>query len=207
MNIAEEMWTKLASKRYREEFALSVLKRSVAFQIKTLRKKHCGSQAILAERAKLTQGVVSRAEDQDYGNLTFNTVGRIAGGLDMAFVGKFVSFSDLVRYFDELSERRLASIPTFEEEAEPPSFESRKRHKKIPSDERGLGTALRVMTGGQSNPRSSAVNSPRLPSKQLELDLLPGNVRRMPQREARPSSMDAIRPTEKQRRELWSCSM
>lgn len=113
----ENIWRKLANKEYRESYALSLLKRSVAFQIKTLRKKHCGSQAILAERSHLTQGVVSRAEDQDYGNLTFNTVGRIAAGLDMAFIGRFAPFSDLVKFSEGLSEGALEHIPRFEEEA------------------------------------------------------------------------------------------
>jgi hypothetical protein len=117
MNTFEDIWRKLAkSKKYREEFALSLLKRSVPFQVKILRKKHCGSQAVLAERAKLTQGVVSRAEDQDYGNLTFNTIGRIAAGLDMAFIGKFVPFSEFTKFSLNLSEEEFATIPTFEEE-------------------------------------------------------------------------------------------
>jgi len=112
-----DIWRKLAkSKKYREQFALSLLKRSVPLQISALRKRRCGSQAVLAERANLTQGVVSRAEDQEYGNLTFNTVGRIAAGLDMAFIGKFVPFSELVTYSLELSEDEFANIPVFEEE-------------------------------------------------------------------------------------------
>ncbi len=82
MTTFEDVWRRLhQGKKYREQFALAFLKRSVPFQVKTLRKKHCGSQAILAERSGVTQGVVSRAEDQDYGNLTLNTIGRIAGGL------------------------------------------------------------------------------------------------------------------------------
>jgi hypothetical protein len=64
----------------------------------------------------LTQGVVSRAEDQDYGNLTFNTIGRIAAGLDMAFIGRFVPFSDLVKFAEELSESEFKGVPTFAEE-------------------------------------------------------------------------------------------
>jgi transcriptional regulator with XRE-family HTH domain len=112
----EDIWRKLSHKKYREQYALALLKRSVAFQVKTLRKKHCGSQAILAERSHLTQGVVSRAEDQDYGNLTFNTVGRIAAGLDMAFVGKFVPWSELAKFSRDLSEDEFANIPTFDEE-------------------------------------------------------------------------------------------
>jgi len=111
-----DIWRKLSHRKYREQYALSLLKRSVAFQIKTLRKKHCGSQAILAERSQLTQGVVSRAEDQEYGNLTFNTVGRIAAGLDMAFIGKFVPWSELAKFSRDLSEDQFANIPTFEEE-------------------------------------------------------------------------------------------
>lgn len=116
MNIFESMWRKLSQKGYREQYALSFLKRSVAFQIKTLRKKHCGSQAVLAERSHLTQGVVSRAEDQEYGNLTFNTVGRIAAGLDMAFIGRFVPWSELASFAEDLSEREFTRIPLFEEE-------------------------------------------------------------------------------------------
>jgi transcriptional regulator with XRE-family HTH domain len=116
INISKDFWSKLSNKKYREHFATAFLKRSVAFQIKTLRKQHCGSQAVLAERSRVTQGVVSRAEDPDYGNLTFNTVGRIAGGLDMAFIGKFVPFSELARFAENLSEDQFATIPTFEQE-------------------------------------------------------------------------------------------
>jgi hypothetical protein len=113
----DDIWWKLSkSKKYRESYALSLLKRSVAFQIKTLRKKYFGSQVELAEAAGITQGVVSRAEDQDYGNLTLNTVGRIAGGFDMAFIGRFVPFSDLARFSINLSEEQFTNIQTFKEE-------------------------------------------------------------------------------------------
>jgi hypothetical protein len=112
----KNVWRKLSNKKYREQYALSFLKRSVAFQIKTLRRKHCGSQSVLAERSALTQGVVSRAEDQEYGNLTFNTVGRIAAGLDMAFIGRFVPFGELIRFSEGLSEDEFKVIPPFDEE-------------------------------------------------------------------------------------------
>jgi hypothetical protein len=131
MNIFfSDLWKKLSDKKYREHYALSLLKRSVAFQIKTLRKKHCGSQAVLAERAELTQGVVSRAEDQDYGNLTFNTVGRIAAGLDMAFIGKFVPFSELAKFSQYLSEDEFTRVPTFEQEKAPREKRHRFRNRR-----------------------------------------------------------------------------
>ena len=117
MTTFEDVWRKLSkNKKYREQYALSLLKRSVPFQIKTLRKKYFGSQADLAQAAGITQGVVSRAEDQDYGNLTLNSVGRIASGFDVAFIGRFVPFSELVRFSLDLSEEEFRNIPTFEEE-------------------------------------------------------------------------------------------
>jgi transcriptional regulator with XRE-family HTH domain len=113
---SDATWEKLAkSKRYREEFVGAALKRSIPFQIRALRKKLEVSQAQLAERANITQGVISRAEDPNYGNLTFNTVIRIAAGFDLAFVGQFVPFSELVKWLENLSEDQF-DIPTFKEQ-------------------------------------------------------------------------------------------
>ena len=69
----------------------------------------------LARLAGVSHGVISRAEDSDYGNLTFNTVLRIAAGLDVAFVGRLVPFAELARWFDNLSEKSV-QVPTFDEE-------------------------------------------------------------------------------------------
>lgn len=108
--------SKLASsKEYREAFVAAFLKRYIPFQIRTIRQKREMSQQQLAEASKVTQGVISRAEDPDYGNLTLNTVLRIAGGFDLAFVGKFVRFSELVTIVDQLSEESL-DLPSFAEE-------------------------------------------------------------------------------------------
>jgi transcriptional regulator with XRE-family HTH domain len=110
--------SKLASsKEYREAFVAAFLKRYIPFQIRTIRKHREMSQQQLADASKLTQGVISRAEDSDYGNLTFNTVLRIAAGFDLVFVGKFVRFSELVGIVGEMSEESLA-LPSFSEECE-----------------------------------------------------------------------------------------
>lgn len=74
------------------------------------------SQDDLAQAAGLTQGVISRAEDQDYGNLTVNTILSIAEGLDVAFVGRFVPFSELDRWYVNLSQETM-KVPSFEEES------------------------------------------------------------------------------------------
>jgi transcriptional regulator with XRE-family HTH domain len=106
-----------SSKEYREAFVSAFLKRYIPFQIHTIRNKKNMSQKKLAEAAKVTQGVISRAEDPDYGNLTFNTVLRIAAGFDLAFVGRFVRFSELLKLADGMTEKSL-ELPGFVEECE-----------------------------------------------------------------------------------------
>lgn len=116
MSTQSILWGKLAaSKQYREEFVASQVKQGIPFQIHAMRKAVPMSQEELAERSQLTQGVVSRAEDPDYGNLTLNTIIRIAAGFDVAFIGNFVPFSDLVDWFENLSEDSVR-VETFEEE-------------------------------------------------------------------------------------------
>ncbi len=80
----------------------------------------------LATRAKIAQGVVSRAADPEYGNLTLNTIIRIAAGFDIAFLGKFVPFSELDRWFENLSEE--PDIKAFSEEDE--EFEAQQGSKR-----------------------------------------------------------------------------
>jgi len=111
----DKLWRKLAkSKKYREEFVAAQVKRGIPFQIRALLKQTGFSQEELATRSGLTQGVVSRAANLDYGNLTLNTIIRIAAGFDVAFIGKFVPFSELASWFTELSES--SRVSTFAEE-------------------------------------------------------------------------------------------
>lgn len=116
MSTFSNVWRKLStSKEYRSAFVTAQFKRLVPFQIRTLRKQRGWSQEQLAENCKLTQGVISRAEDSDYGNLTVNTILRIADGFDVAFIGRFVPFSELDEWFADLSEEKVQA-PSFEEE-------------------------------------------------------------------------------------------
>jgi transcriptional regulator with XRE-family HTH domain len=109
-------WRQLASSReFREEFSALQLKRGVAFQIRALLRKRGWTQGRLAEESKLTQGVVSRAQNPDYGKLTINTLNRIANGFDIAFIGAFVPFSELVEWFENLSEQ-IGEVEPFEKE-------------------------------------------------------------------------------------------
>jgi transcriptional regulator with XRE-family HTH domain len=119
VSIFKKLWEKFsASKRYREEFVAAQVKRGIPLQLRFLMKKAALSQAELARRSGLTQGVVSRAADPEYGNLTVNTLVRIAAGLDMAFVGKWVPFSELGKWFIDLSEESMAVKPFTVEDKE-----------------------------------------------------------------------------------------
>lgn len=114
--IFEQIWRKLAaSKRYREQFVAAQAKRAIPFQLRALMKKKGLSQEKLADQSKLTQGVISRAADPNYGNLTINTIVKIANGLDVAYLGIFVPFSELAKWFSNFSEDSV-QVMSFEEE-------------------------------------------------------------------------------------------
>jgi transcriptional regulator with XRE-family HTH domain len=85
----------------------------IPLQIRVLRKQREWSQAQLAQESKLTQGVISRAEDPEYGNLTVNTLVKIGAGFDCAFVGRFVPFSELGRWYTNIENERVLEVDSF----------------------------------------------------------------------------------------------
>lgn len=116
MKSTDRLWTKLRNKKYREAFVSEQARRVIPFQIRAIMRKRDISQQELAKKSGLTQGVISRAANPTYGKMTLNTVIRVAAGFDMAFLGVFVPFSRLERFFKYLSEEELASVATFDEE-------------------------------------------------------------------------------------------
>lgn len=112
----DKLWLKFRSKAFRQTFVESEVKRGIPFQMRALLKKQQLSQKELAKLSGLTQGAISRALNPNYGNLTLNTIIRIAAGLDVAFVGAFVPFSRLIENHESLSEELSGAVETFEEE-------------------------------------------------------------------------------------------
>ena len=128
-----ENWEKLRDRRYRHALAMAQFKRFVPFQISALRKQKQWSQQQLADSAELTQGVVSRAENPDYGNLAVNTILRIAKGLDRVFVGQFMSYAEFEHWRRNLSEDMV--VLDFEQEDTQFEREAESVHivrKKVP---------------------------------------------------------------------------
>jgi transcriptional regulator with XRE-family HTH domain len=125
-NTYSSIWSQLGdSREFREEFNSLQLKRGVSFQIRSMLKRRGWTQKQLASRSKVTQGVVSRAQNPGYRNLTLKTLNRIAAGFDVAFIGTFVPFSELVNWFQNLSED-CGNVESFEAE-----------EKKIPAKKSG----------------------------------------------------------------------
>jgi transcriptional regulator with XRE-family HTH domain len=115
VNTPNTLWEKLRNKQYREQLVAAQVKQGIPFQIRTLMKKMGLSQETLAARSGLSQGVVSRAANPNYGNLTLNTIIRIAAGFDVAFVGLFVPFSNIDKWFTTLSPEAV-TVKNFTEE-------------------------------------------------------------------------------------------
>ena len=116
MTTFEKLWPKLRrSKRYREEFVAQHARQAIPFQIAALLKQHGLTQEELAKRGGVNQSSVSRAIDPSYGKMSLETLVRIAAGFDVAFVGRFVRFSDLPKWFDDLTNEPF-EVPTFEQE-------------------------------------------------------------------------------------------
>ncbi len=116
MSAFSELWRRFEDKEYREEFVSAQVKRAIPFQIRAMLKDRDLTQTRFAEESGIEQGVVSRAANPSYGNLSVNTIIRIAAGFDVAFIGKFVPFSELGKWFLDVSEADLGRVPSFAEE-------------------------------------------------------------------------------------------
>jgi transcriptional regulator with XRE-family HTH domain len=103
------------NKVYRDAYVAEHVKTSVPLHIHYLREERELTQAQLAEKAKTTQTVISRLEDPNYGNLTLNSLLKIASAFDIALLVRFVPFSRLLTEFEDLSPRALL-VPSFEQE-------------------------------------------------------------------------------------------
>jgi transcriptional regulator with XRE-family HTH domain len=103
-----------ASKTFRSTFVSTHAKRFIPLQLRDLFKQYKLTQLKLAALSGVPQGSISRALDVDYGNLTINTLTRLAAGLDVALVCKFVPFSTFLDGLDEEGDE--VYVPSFDEE-------------------------------------------------------------------------------------------
>jgi transcriptional regulator with XRE-family HTH domain len=86
-----ELLEPFTDKDYRDAYLDGYVKGSIAIQIRALREKLGLSQVAFAKKIGMTQSVVSRLEDSEYGSVTVNTLLKVAKENN---VGLHVRFTD-----------------------------------------------------------------------------------------------------------------
>lgn len=164
MSFSSDLWNKFAeSKEFREEYAAALVKRAFALQVRTLRKGREMSQNTLADAAKIDQGVISRAENPNYGNLTFNTGIRIAAGFDLAFIPRIVTYSEFLKWAEEIGEG-LQNLKPFEQEREEQESQEQPISQAIPKSRTSAAEIIpkkppaRAEEKAENTPKASAMD-------------------------------------------------
>lgn len=112
-NKKQKLVRKLTNKEYRDTWVDESVKMIVPYQIQAIRKQKGWSQALLGEKAGMRPNAITRLEDTDYGNLSVNTLLRVAHGFDCGLLVKFVPFSRMVSEFEDVSPKGL-EVESFE---------------------------------------------------------------------------------------------
>lgn len=108
-NSRQKVLGKLKNKRYRDAFVREKVRTGIPNQVFILRKQAGKTQGELAKLAKTTQTVISRVEDPNYGKLTLSSLVKLANGLDIGLLVKFVPFSKLLDEVEDVSAPALAA--------------------------------------------------------------------------------------------------
>lgn len=82
----------------------AAIDQGIAWQIKINRKLRHMSQSDLASALCTQQSAVSRLEDPEYGAHSLDTLKQVAKAFDCALLVKFISYSDLAKDSQNLSE-------------------------------------------------------------------------------------------------------
>jgi transcriptional regulator with XRE-family HTH domain len=93
----------VANKEYRDFYTESYLKKSIPFQLRTMRTERDWSQIKAGEILGKGQNAISRLESPAYGKLTVQTLLEIAKGYDVGLIIKFVPYSRLLKEYDDVS--------------------------------------------------------------------------------------------------------
>jgi transcriptional regulator with XRE-family HTH domain len=112
-----DLLTRLRNQEYREAFISSTISSTIAYQIRGLRKRLVLDQAALGALAGMKQTAISRLENPDYGNLSVNTLKRIARALDVGLIVRFAPFSEILRWRLAMSQGDMAPA-VFSEDTE-----------------------------------------------------------------------------------------
>jgi transcriptional regulator with XRE-family HTH domain len=124
-----QLWSRFASKVYRDVFVSSELSTNIAAQISTMREDRGWTQADLADRAGMAQGRISVLENPEYEGTSLTTLKRLASAFDVGLAVRFVPFSDNLAWAVPERENHL-SVVSFAADSAPAQ---------------GTGAAMRVV--------------------------------------------------------------
>lgn len=145
---------KLESKSYRDALVQEFISHGLAFQLRETRELRGWSQSELGERASMKQELISRYENPDYGKYTLKTLLKLAFALDVALAVRFVPFSELATWGENLKVGSLA-VPSFETD---PGF-AKSVMSDSTSDDSWLTTSVMNATAGPAGVLGSVVVS------------------------------------------------
>ncbi len=110
--IKQNLSEKLRNFSYRHKFFRSRVQDEIATQIQILRERRNFRQIDLAKRCSMKQAAISRIEKADYASWNFQTLLRVAEGLDSRLRVVFEPAEDVIRDY-ELKEKGARSIEEF----------------------------------------------------------------------------------------------
>jgi transcriptional regulator with XRE-family HTH domain len=117
LNINSSLMGELADKVYRDAYVGSQIRMNIPFQIRGLRDSFGWTQSKLAEEARMAQPRISELETPGERRLTIETLLRLASAFDVALQVRFLPFSELIEWSEDLDLNNLA-IKRFAEEVE-----------------------------------------------------------------------------------------
>lgn len=114
--IRAQLWEKMRSKTYRDNFVGAHLSTNVAAQIQAMREDRGWKQKDLAAKTEMSPARISIMEDPSYDRFNLSTLRRLASAFDVALSVRFVPFSELVTWVANLSPEKMA-VPEFERDS------------------------------------------------------------------------------------------
>jgi transcriptional regulator with XRE-family HTH domain len=115
VNINSSLITELKDKQYRDAYVASQIRISLPLQTRALRKSREWTQPELAEHAGMAQPRISEIEKPGERRLNIETLLRLASAFDVALQVRFVPFSQLIDFSEDLDLDTFAIEPFTEE--------------------------------------------------------------------------------------------
>ena len=117
MNTSSSLISEMRNKEYRDAYVASQIRMTLPLLVRTLRRNVAWTQPQLAEAAGMAQPRISELEKPGERRLTIETLLKLASAFDVALQVRFLPFSELIDWNEEIDLDNFA-IPPFSQEIE-----------------------------------------------------------------------------------------